>query len=210
MTLKTIANFCHVLSFILVNYSVTVHGVCALEILSTYTQTGELIFSLNVGEACDQDYGNPEYSYSSYSIYSDFLVEVYYTVDKPKDYDEFYSDTSDFHKDVEMITETTYSHYTIESNGTFKPVKKDNSNGLSIVSERILNKEDLENKSPSELRILRNEIFARKGYIFKSEDLLKYFNEFEWYKPNIKKIEDIKLSVVEKYNIKKIKEAENQ
>ncbi|WP_078775722.1 YARHG domain-containing protein [Fibrobacter intestinalis] len=29
--------------------------------------------------------------------------------------------------------------------------------------------------------ILRNSIFARHGYIFKSEDLKAYFSKFNWY-----------------------------
>ncbi|PID23620.1 YARHG domain-containing protein [Sporosarcina sp. P7] len=38
--------------------------------------------------------------------------------------------------------------------------------------------------SKSDLRIARNEIYARHGYIFKSEDLQKYFNSQTWYKPD--------------------------
>ena len=33
------------------------------------------------------------------------------------------------------------------------------------------------------LRILRNEIFARHGYQFKSNYLQEYFSKFEWYLP---------------------------
>ncbi len=36
-------------------------------------------------------------------------------------------------------------------------------------------------KSKSELRIIRNEIFARHGQSFKSEDLQKYFKSKDWY-----------------------------
>jgi hypothetical protein len=38
--------------------------------------------------------------------------------------------------------------------------------------------------SKSELRIYRNLIFAKYGYIFKSEDLNAYFRATNWYKPN--------------------------
>ena len=42
----------------------------------------------------------------------------------------------------------------------------------------------LERMNIKELRILRNEIFARYGRQFKTEWLQNYFNEQGWYKPN--------------------------
>ena len=42
---------------------------------------------------------------------------------------------------------------------------------------------DLQGKSLAELRILRNEIFARHGYIFKSQDLSDHFSKTDWYSP---------------------------
>jgi hypothetical protein len=57
----------------------------------------------------------------------------------------------------------------------------------------------------NELRILRNEIFARKGYIFKSEDLNAYFSDFEWYNPRFTSDEiDTYLSEIDKKNIEVI------
>ena len=38
--------------------------------------------------------------------------------------------------------------------------------------------------SKSDLRILRNLVYAKHGYKFKSEDLDKIFSEFDWYKVN--------------------------
>ena len=38
--------------------------------------------------------------------------------------------------------------------------------------------------SKEDLRLLRNLVFAKHGYKFKSEDLQKIFNQFEWYKEN--------------------------
>ncbi len=39
--------------------------------------------------------------------------------------------------------------------------------------------------TPLELRLLRNEIFARHNVIFGSEDLTHYFSQFSWYAPSI-------------------------
>ena len=40
-------------------------------------------------------------------------------------------------------------------------------------------------------RYLRNLIYARHGYIFKSADLNEYFSKFNWYKPNPNFSEDL-------------------
>ena len=43
-----------------------------------------------------------------------------------------------------------------------------------------------ETKTPAELRLLRNEIFARHGRIFKTPDLQDFFPKQSWYKPDSK------------------------
>lgn len=60
------------------------------------------------------------------------------------------------------------------------------------------------------LRLARNEIFARHGYIFDSADLNKYFNDKNWYIPSIKPSEwsDSLLNKYEKKNIALIKKYE--
>jgi len=50
------------------------------------------------------------------------------------------------------------------------------------------------------LRILRNEIFARKGRIFKSKDLQEIFSKQLWYKPD-PDYNDKKLSALDRENI---------
>ena len=60
--------------------------------------------------------------------------------------------------------------------------------------------------SLQDLRIIRNTIFAQKGYNFKSSELGAYFQKFHWYMPdpNLKQ-EDINLSTSEKVLIQRIK-----
>lgn len=48
----------------------------------------------------------------------------------------------------------------------------------------LLTESDLKDKSKEELALMRNEIFARKGYIFQTEPYKSYFNSKSWYKPN--------------------------
>lgn len=71
---------------------------------------------------------------------------------------------------------------------------------------RKLKRSELEKYSVAELRIIRNEIFADRGYIFKSEDLNEYFNSKSWYKPTTDL--DIKLTEIEKANVELIREVE--
>jgi len=62
----------------------------------------------------------------------------------------------------------------------------------------------------NELRLLRNEIFARRGYIFTSNDLREYFSKFDWYEPTFGADEiDVKLSDVDNNNIRLIKSIED-
>lgn len=42
---------------------------------------------------------------------------------------------------------------------------------------------DIYSKSPTELWLMRNEIFARNGHLFDDAVLRGYFNQFKWYQP---------------------------
>jgi uncharacterized protein len=48
-----------------------------------------------------------------------------------------------------------------------------------------------------ELKVARNEIFARHGYVFKSHELSDYFSRRAWYRPVITEVSAISLSPVE-------------
>lgn len=73
--------------------------------------------------------------------------------------------------------------------------------------EREMTYADVEGKSTEELRLMRNYIFARRGYIFESEDLKEYFEQFSWYVPLYYDVTP-RLSDIEKYNVNFIKEWE--
>ena len=57
------------------------------------------------------------------------------------------------------------------------------------------------------LSLMRNEMYARNGYIFQDEDLKAFFNQMPWYNPIS---EDVQLNGYERYNVKKIKELEGK
>lgn len=56
---------------------------------------------------------------------------------------------------------------------------------------RRLKKSDLKGMSKKELKLARNELYARHGYIFKDKSLAKYFEGKSWYTGTIKS-EDFK------------------
>ena len=75
---------------------------------------------------------------------------------------------------------------------------------------RYLTSSDLKGLSSWELKIARNEIYARRGRLFKSSDLQNYFNSCSWYDGYISpdSFDDDSLNKVEKYNVNLIKKYE--
>ncbi|NQX80823.1 MAG: YARHG domain-containing protein [Flavobacteriaceae bacterium] len=88
---------------------------------------------------------------------------------------------------------------------------------IFLISATLLAQKELDyefqnkmySKSLSELKLLRNEFFARKGYKFKSKELNNYFNKFDWYE-GTKSIDEIELSTVNKAKVDFIKKVESQ
>lgn len=70
-------------------------------------------------------------------------------------------------------------------------------------SIRVLSRNDLDVYSMEQLDIMRNEIFADHGYIFKSEKWIEYFKNEKWYVPRYENV-DNQLSLIEKENVKRI------
>lgn len=75
--------------------------------------------------------------------------------------------------------------------------------------DQLFQKSDLENLTITDLRIKRNEIFAKHGYIFKSKDLADYFSKFDWYNPTNQNVDSL-LTEADRANIKLIIEIENE
>jgi len=74
-------------------------------------------------------------------------------------------------------------------------------------SLRLLYPEDLMNLSAFELKIMRNEIFARHGYIFKTPEMKSYFLNQYWFEGRYNNV-DNQLTKIEKENILLIKSYE--
>jgi len=75
-----------------------------------------------------------------------------------------------------------------------------------------VSKQDLSGLSDWDLDLMRNEIYARHGYIFNRQDLRNYFESQSWYFPaglyenreKVNKAVEQQLNSVEKYNAEKI------
>ena len=74
-------------------------------------------------------------------------------------------------------------------------------------SMKLLDSLELNNLSKKELRLMKNEIFARYNYIFKSEDLRFHFGPKDWYMPENNNVDNC-LTDIEKKNIELISKLE--
>jgi hypothetical protein len=101
---------------------------------------------------------------------------------------------------------------------SYDPVIPQNSAGANTTSKglypegstRYLNHSDLVGKSSWQLRIMRNEIYARHGFIFQSQDLRDYFGKQSWYSGYTTDAGEVyrSFSAIEKANVDLIKSYE--
>ena len=66
---------------------------------------------------------------------------------------------------------------------------------------RYLKASDLKKLSKKELRLARNELYARHGYIFEDEELSEYFNGKDWYLGSVEGDEFSDKDIFNKYEI---------
>lgn len=73
----------------------------------------------------------------------------------------------------------------------------------------LIQNNQLKGKTLEELQLLRNEILARKGYVFSTEIYSKYFENQSWYKP-VSSNDKIELNATEKQNVELLKNLESK
>lgn len=83
---------------------------------------------------------------------------------------------------------------------------------LPEAQTHVYTQEELSGLSKEELRIARNEIYARHGREFKSEELKTHFTKKAWYQPGVAadSFDDAVLNEAERKNLKAIQAAEEQ
>ena len=98
------------------------------------------------------------------------------------------------------------SDYYTKTEDSYVPTDANLDMGLyPYTSLRKLTHADVAHLSKHDLRIMRNEIYARHGYIFQSKDMKQYFSKQSWYRPTTS---NVKLSSIEQYNVNFIKSYE--
>jgi hypothetical protein len=75
------------------------------------------------------------------------------------------------------------------------------------IATELISSDTLGELFVEDLRVLRNEIYARRGRVFKDAQLQKYFSAQSWYKPN-PEFKDDMLTEIEYKNLAVIREAE--
>jgi len=78
--------------------------------------------------------------------------------------------------------------------------KAQNRVDCSKCSLELIHETKLENEDISTLKLLKNEIYARKGYVFSNPEYADYFKKYSWYKP-VNDNKSIVYSDIEKRNI---------
>jgi hypothetical protein len=73
--------------------------------------------------------------------------------------------------------------------------------------KRLIDEDELKDLSQTELRVARNEIYARHGRFFVDQNLANYFSQFSWYHPG--KV-DVDLSGLETTNVNTLQTAEHR
>ena len=89
----------------------------------------------------------------------------------------------------------------------------DSSYILQNSNTKRLTRDDLQGLSKEELRLARNEIFARHGMIFGVEDLDDYFATKSWYKPTVAYDDfynEVEMSMIEEANLVFISQVEDE
>ncbi|WP_144554939.1 YARHG domain-containing protein [Bacillus sp. X1(2014)] len=107
-------------------------------------------------------------------------------------------------KDVENIDQTSHDQPSTEQ-GSSNPSSTEYI--LPASDKGVMSEEDIANLSKGQLRLARNEIYARHGYVFKSEDLQTYFSSKSWYHPD--QSFDGSLNEIEKENVNFIQARED-
>ena len=114
------------------------------------------------------------------------------------------SDTSLASSNYKNNSNTTNNAETQQQEKENSKIDVDN---IYEIMDQVLNDNEslLYNYSPSELRIIRNTIYAKKGYIFKDKNLGNYFKSKSWYHESIYNENEVPLTSREKNFINIVK-----
>lgn len=131
----------------------------------------------------------------------------------PSETYEIVEDQQEYSDEIPLNSDETGDYiedgYDSQENSTYTEENtirsRDLNNGIyPQASSRLINPNELISMRKEDLKIMRNEIFARHGYIFKTAEMKSYFNNQNWYVPSYENVTNL-LSEIEKKNITLIK-----
>ncbi|RDY26490.1 YARHG domain-containing protein [Romboutsia weinsteinii] len=138
-------------------------------------------------------------NYETTWLYLDNATIYGYDVEQFEYYNDLVKKSSDNYNTQTHITERIY----VYKNGS--PVYADESSNYYFIPDsdrRHLTSSELSCYDKDSLGFIRNEIFARHGYIFKTEPYKSYFNSMPWYIPNLYASGSVSsLNSIEKANV---------
>lgn len=108
--------------------------------------------------------------------------------------------------EIEVVVDSLCSYYLITNNDVERIIPKYSRNRIySVVSQKVLSKNELLKFENEELDIMRNEIYADYGYVFKSSKWSSYFETQQWYVAKSNNVNNF-LTEIEKINVARILE----
>ena len=165
-------------------------GYASSFLILCYSSKGEFIKSNKSGfNSIDIDGGTASALY----FFGDTILEI---------------ETLEFESDINgkrTILSNSYSYFNIDSKGynTIELTHPSKSRLYPRSSLMILKEDTIAKMDRHNIDIMRNEIFADHGYIFKTDKWRKYFEVQHWYNPRFDDVA-IKLTIIEKINIENI------
>jgi|WetSurMetagenome_2_1015567.scaffolds.fasta_scaffold51258_2 hypothetical protein len=120
-------------------------------------------------------------------------------------------------KDLEKINKDKEEELKKAKDDYDKTIEENNKSGkypgkYPFASTRELSTDDLKDLSDFDIKVMKSEILARHGFIFKDDEMKFYFSGQKWYKPkydNVDKMlsdkEKLNYQFIETYEIKKKK-----
>lgn len=196
--------------YIMIMYRVSEYGVCSLDILATFTPDGNQIDNVLAGKACDQDQSNPIMYYSDFEVFEDSIIEVQNITERAHgligNADEDDAEADD-EPDYQVDT-IEYNHYVAEASGKFRQIfdtnKYEKGEKQCLLSAHILADSILSALTRNEMQALKDELLARKGYIFAKVEATRTYKKFSWYYPRFRNVSELRFNPIENINLRRI------
>ena len=166
-------------------------GFCEFEQLAIFNLNGKLINQYEFGKCL----GGGGESLQKENVYCSDSLMIFKTTDRDNMFD-------DSLRTIKVNMETV----TISETGEIQLLGKRNINTKRKyywISTDVIQDSTISKYTKEELAEMINEIYASKGYIFKSNRWKKHFEKMQWYQSKAENVKN-QLSLIETINISKI------